>query len=304
MARRLRMYEASNVYFVTARTFQGRFLIQQVAHSRDVSGGVLARAARLCDVELHAFIVTSNHLHLMVTARDGRLSSFMRYALGNLSKKLGPLVGWRGQFWERRFAAEPVLGAEAQEGRLRYILSHGVKEGLVRSPREWPGLSCLDQLLGEAAVRFPFFHWARRWKDGRLVEGGGDRFDRRWIETETLELSPLPAWRDLSPAQRRRRVEDMVAEIERCGREKHPEVKGVAAILQEEPQHRPTRLKRSPEPLCHAESRAVWLAYKRAYLDFARWFREASARFLAGDLLAEFPPRAFKPFCTAPGGAG
>ncbi|PTL74953.1 hypothetical protein DAT35_57475 [Vitiosangium sp. GDMCC 1.1324] len=44
----------------------------------------------------------------------------------------------------------PVLDDEALVGRLRYVLTHGVKEGLVERSAEWPGLTCLPQLLGPA----------------------------------------------------------------------------------------------------------------------------------------------------------
>lgn len=47
-----------------------------------------------------------------------------------------------------------MLDDDALEGRLRYILSHGVKECLVRKPSEWPGLSCLPQLLGDSKRTF------------------------------------------------------------------------------------------------------------------------------------------------------
>ena len=147
MGRGLRMYEADGYYFVTARTFQSRLLLRPTPQLAEVIGGVLARASRTTGVQLCGFVAASNHVHLLCRARDGALSRFMQYVLANISKKAARLVGWRGQFWERRFSAEPVLDDGALEGRLKYILAHGVKEGLVRRVAQWPGLSCLPQLL-------------------------------------------------------------------------------------------------------------------------------------------------------------
>jgi hypothetical protein len=48
----------------------------------------------------------------------------------------------------------PVLDDAALVGRLRYLLVHGVKEGLVEKWAEWPGLTCLAQLLGPARRLF------------------------------------------------------------------------------------------------------------------------------------------------------
>jgi hypothetical protein len=38
---------------------------------------------------------------------------------------------------------------EAQRGRLKYILSHGVKEFLVEKVREWPGVHAARALLDD-----------------------------------------------------------------------------------------------------------------------------------------------------------
>ena len=139
MGRPLRMYEADAYYFVTARCFQSRLLLRPSPRMAEVLGGVLAKAAEKHDVELCGFVAASNHVHLLCRARDGALSDFMKYFLGNVAKKVGRLVDWRGQLWERRFSAEKVLDDDALEGRLRYILSHGVKEGLVRKPFRMAG---------------------------------------------------------------------------------------------------------------------------------------------------------------------
>jgi REP element-mobilizing transposase RayT len=143
----------------------------------ELIGGVLARAVALTGVELHGFVVASNHVHLLVTAEGAMLSVFMQYFLGNVARKVGRITQWSGALWQRRFSAEVVLDDEAAVGRLSYILAHGVKEGLVRHPAEWPGLSCLNLLLNDGSETHRFFHWSARWKKGVLKEGGEKLFD-------------------------------------------------------------------------------------------------------------------------------
>ncbi|HEV7518931.1 MAG TPA: hypothetical protein VGR07_21775 [Thermoanaerobaculia bacterium] len=56
---------------------------------------------------------------------------------------------WREKFWGRRYQAIPISEAEAAEvERLRYVLAHGCKEGLVEHLRDWPGVSAVRALLG------------------------------------------------------------------------------------------------------------------------------------------------------------
>jgi REP element-mobilizing transposase RayT len=157
----LRMFQEEGFYFVTSRCFQGRLLLRPSAEVNEVVGGVLAKAVQQSagNVRLHAFTFASNHFHLLVWARGAALAAFMQYLRANLSKKVGRLVDWSGGFWERRYSAEPVLDDAALVGRLRYVLAHGVKEGLVERSAEWPGLTCLPQLLGPARRLFQWFNW-------------------------------------------------------------------------------------------------------------------------------------------------
>jgi len=50
----------------------------------------------------------------------------------NLAREAGRLADWREKLWSRRYRAIVVSGEEgAQRERLKYVLSHGAKEGLV-----------------------------------------------------------------------------------------------------------------------------------------------------------------------------
>ena len=68
---------------------------------------------------------------------------------------------------------------------------------------DWPGLTCLPQLLGPSKRTFRWFNWTKRWSQG---QGGGEegRFAQEWAEPVELEVAPLPCWADLSEATRHR----------------------------------------------------------------------------------------------------
>jgi hypothetical protein len=221
----------------------------------------------------------------------------MKYFLGNLSKKAGRLVDWTGHFWDRRFAASPVLDEEALEGALKYILGHGVKEGLVRRVDQWPGLSCLRQLLGDPKRTFQFHQWAQRWRSGKLLPGGNHPWSDQWAATEELELHPLPHWQALTREQQRERVQKMVCEIEQEGRKKFRRVTGREKVLATPPHTRPPKLERSPRPWVHASSNRARAFYMATYKAFVSSFRQAVDRLRTGEVLkkAEFPPFSFAP---------
>lgn len=261
----------------------------------DILGGVLARSLNRHSpaVTLHAYVFASNHLHLIVRARNGSLPSFMRYLLGNISKKLGGLIGWENAFWGRRYSAEPILDDAASVDRLRYILSHGVKENLVSRVAEWPGLTCLRQLLDEEPRSYPWFNWTKRWR--RRASGGAlaSRFDPAIAEPEELRVVPLPIWADRPPAERRTEIEKIVTSIETAHR--GATVLGVVGVLSASRMSAPARPKRSPRPSCHTTERQLRRDYEERLRTFGQRYHAASAAWRSGDAAAVFPIGSFRP---------
>ena len=295
----LRMFQEEGYYFVTSRCFQGRMLLRPSAEVNEVVGGVLAKAVQHSagGVRLHAFTFASNHFHLLVWARGASLASFMQYLRANLSKKVGRLVDWSGGFWERRYSAEPVLDDTALVGRLRYVLAHGVKEGLVEKCAQWPGLTCLPQLLGATRRRFQWFNWTKRWSkrgSGGKAEGEG-RFAEQWAEPVELEVAPLPCWAGRSEEEKQGAVRGLLQEVEAEAHARGKLALGVRAVQAQHPHTRPERLKRSPRPLGHASTRQALRELREQYRAFVAVFREAAARWRRGDFSARFPLFSFPP---------
>ncbi len=296
MARPIRMLRASEISFVTMRCIQRRYLLSPSTETNEVLGGVLARAVRLHGVELFAFSIISSHIHLVVRAPRGNLPRFMQYLSTNVSKKVGRLVDWRGSFWERRYSAEPILDETALLARVRYVFSHGVKEGLVRRVRDWPGLSCLPFLLDGKARSFQWFDWTRR-ASGNTRRVTRPLLDKKWAESEELRLTPLP-----HPSLRSRKavrafVRRSVRAIEEQASREYRTVLGRAAVLRQHPHTRPPPAStRKPRPPCHTSRRELLEDFRERYRSFLEQYREASIRWRNGDPTASFPEGAIKPF--------
>src|SRR6185295_17290301 len=160
MSRRLRYVPVGGALVeVTCRTIHSRFLLRPGELVNQIVVGVLGRAQRMYQMRVCGYILASNHLHLALDVEDaGQLCRFMRYVNSNLARKVGRLVGWRDKIWSRRYQAIVISPEEAaQAERLRYIVSHGVKENLVERVEQWPGVHCAKSLLsGEPAVGYWF----------------------------------------------------------------------------------------------------------------------------------------------------
>jgi REP element-mobilizing transposase RayT len=296
MAYPVRHFEPQTIYFLTSRTIQSRFLMAPSDKTNELIGGILARALRQCEVELFAYVFMSNHFHVMVRAPSAvAMSKFMQQLQSNIAVKVGRFVGWRGRFFARRYSAEPIVDEGALVERLGYILSHGVKEGLVSEVKKWPGLNCVRALLdGGAASLHRWRNWTSRW---RMEVGKNINVDRFSEEcpgnAESLTLSPLPCWTGLTGVERGHLVEQLVAGIDAAGSNKAE--RNAAHIATQDPHDRPQQTKHTPRPKAHASTRALWIETVRRYRAFATAFHQASRRWLAGSFDVEFPLHCFRP---------
>jgi len=198
---------------VSTRTVQSRFLLRPSPELNEIVAGILARAQHLYGMSICAFVCLSNHYHLLLRVDNAKqLSEFMTYFNSNLAREVGRRVGWQDKFWSRRFRAIVISEEEgAQIERLKYLLAHGVKEGLVARPREWPGLHAVRALLDGEPIEGYWFDRTQEYHARRR----GEDFDRLAFATrETVVLSPLPCWEHLSPEAQRERIAEVVREIE------------------------------------------------------------------------------------------
>ena len=188
----------------------------------------------------------SNHFHALLQVEDAQqLARFMQYVDGNLALEVDRLVDWPHGLWSRRYQAIVISDEEeAQVGRLKYLLAHGVKEGLVARVEEWPGVHAAGALLHGKPLEG---YWFDRTKEYAARNRGEDFGVMEYATREELVLSPLPCWKHLSAEQYRERVADLVEQIECEGRaereSKGLEPLGVEAILRQNPTTRPNKTK-------------------------------------------------------------
>lgn len=137
MGRSLRHVAQGHTVEVTNRTFQARYLLLPKKKLRRIVLGILGRVQRQLDMPIHVFTFVSNHFHILMTPRDAQhMAGFMKRFQQKLSREVKRLYDWPGGLWEGRYSHVQIEQSEqALVKRLRYILSHGVKE-VTRTPRE------------------------------------------------------------------------------------------------------------------------------------------------------------------------
>lgn len=286
---------------ITLRTFHGHGLMKPTESANAAILGVLGRALFLYpEVELVGFWFLSNHYTLLVlTSSQLALSRFENHLNGNLAKELGRQVGWTERFWGRRYRPIPVGESdETQENRFRYLLSQGTKEGLVGRPEDWPGVSSLRAHLFGEKIEGVWFDRTKEYEANRRRPKNSKEPRKVFPTTYEIKLVPLPCWKDLSAADRRRASVKMVRDIERTAKKARsgkPPL-GVKKILAQDPHVRPPSVAESPAPLSHG-NKSERASYRDFYIVRIRAFRDASLRLRSGDANAwrDFPRGTFPP---------
>lgn len=297
------MYGPKSIFEIMTRTVQERFLLPPTEEGRLLILGVLARALWTYPlVQLYAFTFLSNHYHLLASALDGRsLARFIGYINSNVAREMGRLHGWKGRFWDDRASVIEVVDDDAVVGRLQYIISQGVKEGLVGHALDWTGASSTPALLGDMQLEGI---WVNRDRQTRAARRAKPPAPESFEERLPVNLTPIPQWAHLAADELRARHQALVDDVEaRAASTRTAPPLGMDAIVAQSPFARPVESKRSPPPPCHASTEANRSAFRAAYRAFVDAFRAAATaiRETAHELFPAFPPHGFpRPLAFVP----
>lgn len=146
---------AGTSYLVTRRCTQREFLLRPGEATNQLVGFLLAVAAQRFHVDVHAFCVMSNHLHLVVTDREARLPAFSQYLDSLVARSMNALLHRREHFWAPSSYSAVALHDPADlVAKVAYVLANPVTAGLVRRGRLWPGLWSPPERVAGAPLQF------------------------------------------------------------------------------------------------------------------------------------------------------
>ncbi len=262
---------------ITARTFQGRFLLQPSKRLNALIAGVLAVARTKFDVRIYDFVFLSNHFHMLAAAPSPAvMSAFMCFVMSNIAREAGRLHDWSGHFWDQRYRAIPITDAASLIDRMRYLLAHGCKEGLVSHPSLWEGLQAVDALTQGLPIKGIWVDRTSMYQARKRVNAVVNEND--FTSEVELVLDVLPDWEDLSVEERQTQAKALVEEAALSALAPRKGKSPRASYRPRSPHYRPRRLKRGFAPLCHASTKALRKAFKEAYRAFVNAYRIASER--------------------------
>lgn len=109
----------------------------------------LRKAATNCGCHLHAYVLMTNHVHLLLTPERKQSLPLMMQAMGRTYvQRLNERYERSGTLWEGRYKASLVQTDEYLLTCQRYIELNPVRAGMVQAPGDYPWSSYRYHALG------------------------------------------------------------------------------------------------------------------------------------------------------------
>lgn len=142
---------ADNVYLLTRRCSERRFFLLPDPSVTLIFEYLLGLLSERYGIQIHAYVVMSNHYHLVATDTRGVLPDFQRDLNALLARAINQRWGRCEAFWERdSYSAVKLLRERDVIRKMAYTLANPVRARLVERAREWEGASSARMIFGRA----------------------------------------------------------------------------------------------------------------------------------------------------------
>ena len=286
-----RMLVAGRTYLVTRRVRDRTHLFRPDAAISRVFLYCLFVCASQLGIEVHAAMLMSNHLHLVVTDPTGRLSVFLCRFHALLARCTQALRDWRGTVFEDTECSVVALRSpQAIIEKIAYVVGNPVEAQLVEYARDWPGVSGWQS---KAKRR-----WPQVLKPTVYFRKNNHRYPPAVLPVFSLPKELLVTYGD---AATRRAINDEIRRIERGARWERSKsgrkVVGVDRVCRGSTRE---RAKSSAPPISLNPNFAVGRGQRALYTlvatelkAFRDAYRKAFSQWRKGDREVCFPPGTF-----------
>ena len=151
MPRKARTFSGSNIYHVMLRGINKQNIFEE-DEDRFYFMKTLDVCKEISGFRLHAFVLMSNHIHLLIEPADESLDMIFRRIGTRYAVWYNRKYQRAGHLFQDRFRSENVETDLYFMTVLRYILQNPMKAGLEKAPGSYPWSSYRAYALGKSAV--------------------------------------------------------------------------------------------------------------------------------------------------------
>ena len=286
MPRPLRDRDPCIFRLITIRTVEARLWLIPTVALEQLIGGIIARYQEILGVEIYAYCILSNHIHLIIRAPRQNADEFLE----NVNREIARRVNWMhrrsARLWYRRYDDQRIVTEEDLLEAFLYVSTNATRHGLIECARDWPGLCSYPQSIDQRPRAYTF--------ERHTLPVDGER-----VTHHNLARTPLPQHAHLTPEARASLVKSLLekrnAELIAERRAKGDGFLTREDILRQKPGSLPLKVSCSKRPHCYTRCPRARREFRMAMRERRRSYARSSARYRLGELSVEFPPHSYHP---------
>ena len=118
---------------------------------------ILEKARQKYGFKLHAYCLTSNHVHLLLsTPTEDNLSTLMQYINGQYAQNYNRRHKRAGHFWGGRFYSTVIESETQLLNTILYIESNMTRNGVTKHPKDWKWSSYSQHSKSEGVMTIDY----------------------------------------------------------------------------------------------------------------------------------------------------
>jgi putative transposase len=155
-----RFYVTDSLYFITSVVENHEPVFTNENCVRPLLRA-LNEYAKKCHVQIIAFVVLPDHLHLLICpkSQNRTISAFMKSVKGRSAIEINKVIGRKGRLWQHQFLDHIIRSNEDYRSHIEYIHYNPVKHGLCDKPEDYRWSSYrfyeLDEDVGVRINKMP-----------------------------------------------------------------------------------------------------------------------------------------------------
>jgi len=142
-----------STYLISRRCLERRFFLRPDNYVTQAFLYCLAYAAATFDIDVHAFVALSDHIHLVVTDPNSVLPDFMQCLDLLVAKTVNAYRGrWECLWTPGSYSAVELETPDDVLAKFVYVLANPVRAGLVSHAKDWKGATSVRWSYGETRM--------------------------------------------------------------------------------------------------------------------------------------------------------
>lgn len=162
MPRQRRVFQDKYPYHVTRRTNNRDWFNLPMNEVWDLVKESMKYAQDNAPTKIHAFVLMSNHYHLLVSTPHCNLHHFMKFFNQRISREINKRSGRENHCFANEYKATIVSDQRYLRAVYRYIYENPMRAGLSKDLHSYPYTSLHFSTYEAKEFRFePHFHYAK-----------------------------------------------------------------------------------------------------------------------------------------------